>query len=369
MAEGAVPVKPKSAVKTSSKEPRLRIEMVPFKSWAVNVRAVVAKDLWDSMRYYFKATLEQSGFMRPLDMPRPDWKTPLVCATCQEKSETLELHEHWEYDDIKRVQKLTRLSPICERCHNVMHFGRASQLGLREEAYAQLRKVNSMTNRQADAHIAEAYRIWEERCAHSYEVDFSYLANIVSEGMIHLNWLDRPKFWSGNRLDAIEWARDRLKAKDVVILDTETTGLVSGPHKNDRAEVIELAIISTSGKVLYESRFKSKYKVPKRTTAIHGITNEDLVNCPTFAEEIPKITALIEGKTVLSYNDRFDSAVITQTCAMHKAPPPDCKWECVMRMYRAFLKGPRFVKLPGASHGAVADCKATLKLIRLIAKG
>lgn len=37
----------------------------------------------------------------------------------------------------------------------------------------------------------------------------------------------------------------------MVILDTETTGLIEGFEKNPNAEVIELAIISVDGEVLF----------------------------------------------------------------------------------------------------------------------
>jgi hypothetical protein len=77
----------------------------------------------------------------------------------------------------------------------------------------------------------------------------------------------------------------------------------------------------------------------------------------------------IDGKTAMNNNARFDSGIMAKTSSMNKLPPPDCQWECVMRMYRAFLKAPRFEKLPGGKHTAVDDCKATLKLIRAIAKG
>lgn len=351
------------------KKLQLNVSMVPVSTWNINVRAVVAQDIWETLRYCFEASADKPAYMRPIFHPLPQWDKKLCCRICGVIPGTLELHEVWTFDDISRVQRLSDLIPVCERCHNAIHYGRANQLGLAKVAFEHLCKVNQITNATGKKHVAEAYKIWEKRSSVTYTVDFGILYDILPDGWIHLNWINKPKFWSGDRLQAVAWSQDRLKAKDTVIVDTETTGLISGPNKRARAEVIELAVLSMAGKVLYHSRFRPKYKVPRDTIKIHGITDQDLADCLTFAEEAPKFMAILRGKTVLSYNDRFDSGIIKNTSAMYKIAPPDCSWECVMRMYRAFLKAPRFVKLPDGKHSAVDDCKATLKLIRLMAKG
>lgn len=347
----------------------LAVSLIPIKGWNKNVRAIVAQDTWESMRYYFGAAKYRVPFFRSLDLPRPDDESPLLCAACGAEQEVLELHEHWEYDDKRLIQKLVDLMPLCANCHNVVHFGRACQLGLEEQAVEHLCRVNGWTLDEANAHVDDAYAVWGKRSIHTYSLNFDWLKSFLSEGQVHLDWLRRPKFWSGNRLDAIEWAKDRLASNEVVIVDTETTGLLTGKQKNDRVEVIELAIISMKGDVLYQSRFRPKYKIPKRTTAIHGISEEDVRHAPTFADEFSKISAVLAGKIAISYNDRFDSGVIAKTCVMYKLDPPDCRWECAMRMYRAFLKVPKFVRLPDATHGAAEDCQATLRLVCRMADG
>lgn len=347
----------------------LGVSMIPLGNWGKNVRAVVARDVWDAMRFYLEATKDKPAFMRNLDLPHPNQNTTISCRCCGAQRDSLELHEVWGFDDNEQIQKLLGFIPICDQCHNVFHFGRASQLGLAECTFEHLRIINRLSKAKATKHVEEAYAIWQERSTKSYTVDMAYLRNFLPDTNIHLAWLDTPKHWSGNRLDAIGWARDHFALKDAVIIDTETTGLISGPNKNPNAEVIELAIISLTGRVLYQSRFRPKYKVPKSTTDIHGLIAADLVDCPRFSEEHPKILAVLAGRTVISYNDRFDSGVIAQTCAMFKLGAPDCRWECAMRMYRAFVESARFVKLPGATHGALADCKATLKLMKSMAKG
>jgi DNA polymerase III epsilon subunit-like protein len=343
--------------------------LIPAGNWGKNVRSVVATDVWDAMRFYLRSTKTQPSFMRTLGLPPPNPLEPIACSACGAQKENLELHEHWDYDDTARIQRLSALIPICSKCHNVIHMGRARQLKLGDKALAHLIEVNQLSEAQARQHIEDAFALWRERSQHTYSVALNLLSGFLPESHIHLGWLHTPKFWSGNRLDAIGWARDRLASTDAVIVDTETTGLISGPNKNERAEVIELAILSMNGKLLYSSRFRPKYKIPKRTTAIHGLTNDALADCPTFAHEHSKIMAILTGRLAISYNDRFDSGVISKTCALFKLAPPDTQWECAMRMYRAFIEESRFVKLIGAKHSAVADCRATLLLMHDMAEG
>jgi hypothetical protein len=37
---------------------RLNVEMIPTSTWNINVRAEVAPDVWDTLRYHFKATAD-----------------------------------------------------------------------------------------------------------------------------------------------------------------------------------------------------------------------------------------------------------------------------------------------------------------------
>jgi DNA polymerase III epsilon subunit-like protein len=176
--------------------------------------------------------------------------------------------------------------------------------------------------------------------------------------------LKTPKRWAGNRLDSIEWARNILKS-DAVIVDTETTGLLD----NSRVEVIELAIITMQGEILYRSRFRPKYRITKRTIAIHGISNEDVKNNKTFAEEFPKINSILNSKIAIAYKSDFDKGVIKNTCKIYKLDPPECRWECAMNAYRAFQESGKWLPLPNSKHSALDDCNAVLSLIDLMAKG
>jgi DNA polymerase III epsilon subunit-like protein len=303
----------------------------------------------------------------------PDAPPPLICKACGvESTDSLHLHELWEFDDDKCTQTLVGLKAICEDCHNAIHIGRANAVGLGDVAKEHLKKVNGWTDARAIKHIKSAEVLWHRRREVDFEIDVSWLIEngLLSSRDIHLNWLKRPQPVF-DHVGAIAWAKEILALPSVVILDTETTGLIEGFARYPEAEIIELAIISTSGEVLYNKRFKPLFPIPSRATKIHGITNTMERRSPSFAKEFPKIMEILNGRITVTYNSRFDSRILANTCKLHKIPQPDnITWECAMRIFKAYLEpATRFVSLPNASHTALSDCIATLDLIQSMSKG
>jgi len=342
----------------------LTLELVPASMWWKNVRGCVAIDTWDALRWSFGCTKDKPIFMRLKNLPIPDWREAIKCRVCGAEREILELHEQWQYEDKQRVQRLIGLIPICEDCHLAMHLGRANQLGLAEKATAHLIEVNQWSKKKAKLHTDAAFSKWLERSKSQYSLDLSWLSQFIPESKVHPEWLEHPKRWAGDRLDAIAWAKAMLASK-AVIIDTETTGLLD--YK--RVEVIELAVISMRGRVLYHSRFRPRHKIPQATIEIHGITNEAVKDEQRFTDRHSEVHAALNGKIAVAYNAKFDNGVLSRTCLSNDLQTPDCKWECAMHAYRAFLKAPRWVPLPGGKHTALDDCRATLRLLKLMAKG
>ena len=93
--------------------------------------------------------------------------------------------------------------------------------------------------------------------------------------------------------------------RPLVIFDLETTGI---SPRRDR--IIELAAV----KVLPDGSEETKcwllnptVHIPEETTAIHGISDEDVAKCPTFAERAREIAEFFDGSDVGGFNsDRFD---------------------------------------------------------------
>lgn len=349
-----------------SNKPKLEVGLVPANAWGKNIRAIVSEENWLKLRDNFCAYYDPyRNYPEPVAL--------LTCEACGDKfSESLHLHELWDFDDKNGRQVLTGFMPVCEDCHNSIHIGRANKVGLGERAKSHLKKINSWSDEQLFEHLESASALWNKRLGIDYELDISWLIELelLTPREIHLDWLNRPARVY-DHIGAITWAGDILALPNVVILDTETTGLIEGFSRYPEAEVIELAIISISGDVLYNKRFKPLYQIPSRTTKIHGITNSMVRRNPSFAKEYSKITEILHGKIAVTYNSRFDSKILANTCKLHGLPVlENTAWECAMRVLKAYLEpATRFVSLPNASHNALADCQAALDLIHKMAQG
>ena len=114
---------------------------------------------------------------------------------------------------------------------------------------------------------------------------------------------------------------------------------------------------------MYNKFIRPKEKIPKRVIAIHQITNEKVAKSPLFPEIYSELRSLLEGKTIVAYNEKFDRGILKQTCNLYELPEIQCKWECAMRKFRDYLDCNGFPRLPGASHDAAKDCLQTLMLI------
>jgi DNA polymerase-3 subunit epsilon len=175
-----------------------------------------------------------------------------------------------------------------------------------------------------------------------------------------------------DRERVVDWARDLLERTDWVLLDTETTGTF------DYDEIVQVAILSHNGKVLLDTLVRPTQPIPMDATAIHGITNEDVENAPSFPEVFEKIEKIIQGKTIVIYNAQFDVRLIQQSLAKHNLLPMELNLDyvdCAMLMYSAWVGeiwpygGYKWQKLESGDHTALGDCKATLDLIEKMARG
>jgi DNA polymerase-3 subunit epsilon len=169
---------------------------------------------------------------------------------------------------------------------------------------------------------------------------------------------------------AIDWARKVLTNKYYVILDTETTGLGSTD------EIIELCIINTEANVLFNERIKPtrRKRIAREATDIHGIKMSDLRHCPTFSQLQHKLSEVLKGKKVVSYNADYDKKLYKQTYQIAGGYLPNKDWECAMLQYAKFVGewNPKYneykwQKLKGGDHSALGDCLATLTLLQKMA--
>ena len=93
--------------------------------------------------------------------------------------------------------------------------------------------------------------------------------------------------------------------RPLVVFDLETTGLFP---KRDR--IIELGAIKVMPDGAEEERcwlLNPGIPIPKESTDVHGISDEVVKDCPTFADKADEIFAFFEGCDLSGFNsDRYD---------------------------------------------------------------
>lgn len=116
-----------------------------------------------------------------------------------------------------------------------------------------------------------------------------------------------PDVWQSDKQWVIDAARQIVACGELVYLDTETTGL---GHDD---EVVEVAVVDAQGAVVFESLVRPTKPIPAGATGVHGISDADVANAPTFAEILPGLAAALVGKVVVIYNKEFDLRLLRQS--------------------------------------------------------
>lgn len=166
---------------------------------------------------------------------------------------------------------------------------------------------------------------------------------------------------------------------DVIILDTETTGLGAD------AEIVEIALIDVSGGVLLNSLVRPRLPIPAAVSAIHGITDDMVATAPTFEALRERIEDILLYANVIAWNVAFDLRMRRQATGS-AAIARGTAWSCAMQEYRlwwadfdpeqndyrrislASAAAQQGVTIDGQPHRALTDCRTTLAVLQAMAR-
>lgn len=97
----------------------------------------------------------------------------------------------------------------------------------------------------------------------------------------------------------------------LVFFDLETTGI---NIVTDRIVELSYVKVHPDGKEEIQTfRINPGMPIPPEATAIHGISNDDVKDCPVFKEIAESLTAQIEGCDLAGYNsNRFDIPMLVE---------------------------------------------------------
>ena len=158
----------------------------------------------------------------------------------------------------------------------------------------------------------------------------------------------------------------------LVVFDLETTG--TSPRRDRIVEFAAIKVMPDGSEISKCWLLNPTVHIPEETTAIHGISDEMVKNCPTFAERAQEIREFFEGCDLSGYNsDRFDILCLEEEFArvginfasakrhrvdvqriFHKKEPRDLT-AAVKRYCNRSHEG---------AHGAEADARATLDVLK-----
>ncbi len=97
----------------------------------------------------------------------------------------------------------------------------------------------------------------------------------------------------------------------LVFFDLETTGI---NISKDRIVEISILKVHPNGKEEVKTRrINPEMPIPPQSTAIHGITDEDVKDCPTFKQIAKSLVEILEGSDLAGFNSsRFDVPLLSE---------------------------------------------------------
>lgn len=99
--------------------------------------------------------------------------------------------------------------------------------------------------------------------------------------------------------------------RPIVFFDLETTGVDTA--KDRIVEVSMIKIMPDGEEIVRTRRINPQMHIPEQATAIHGITDEDVKDAPTFAQVAKSMAQFIEGCDFGGFNsNRFDMPMLVE---------------------------------------------------------
>lgn len=99
--------------------------------------------------------------------------------------------------------------------------------------------------------------------------------------------------------------------KPIIFFDLETTGVNVSVDRI--VEICYIKVMPNGNELSRNMRINPGMPIPKEASDVHGITNEDVKDCPTFKEVARDIAKDFEGCDIAGFNsNRFDVPMLAE---------------------------------------------------------
>lgn len=160
--------------------------------------------------------------------------------------------------------------------------------------------------------------------------------------------------------------------KPIVFFDLETTGV--DVVKDRIVEISYLKVYPNGKEEQKTQRINPEMHIPEQATAIHGITDDDVKDCPLFKDYAKNLAKILEGADLGGFNsNKFDIPLLAEEFLrvgvdfdFHKRRFIDVQVIFHKMERRTLSAAYKFYcgkELEGA-HGAAADTKATYEVLK-----
>ena len=160
--------------------------------------------------------------------------------------------------------------------------------------------------------------------------------------------------------------------RPIVFFDLETTGVDTA--KDRIVEISMVKVMPDGEEIIKTRRINPQMHIPEDATAVHGITDEDVKDAPTFAQIAKSLSQFIEGCDFGGFNsNRFDLPMLVEEF-LRAGVDVDFKKRKFIDVQNIFNKMEQRTlvaaykfycdkELDGA-HSAEADTKATYEVLK-----
>ena len=163
----------------------------------------------------------------------------------------------------------------------------------------------------------------------------------------------------------------------IALVDVETTGL--SPERGDRVVEVAVAVYQGGARTTeFATLLNPERPIPYEVVRIHGITDEMVVQSPTFGEIAPRLAGLLTGTWFGAYNAQFDwGFLFNEFTRVGQAMPPMAGEFDVLELARLTMRGLPGYGLPAIArhlainplvgHRAMADVNTTAAVLLRLA--